>query len=445
MKILNILFLAIIPFTVISQKNKVQGAWRSLSDYESTLKESPDISYLTKAKESIDLATINEDTKSQAKTYAYRLRIYIHLFAENLKSEDKKLTATIADMNERMQIAYGNVSILEFEEASKSLNKIKELDPKMFEKLGKADSDSEEDGKLFLAIMQMQVYQSNLATGRYNSKKYDEAADFFHSLAISNTNSTGIKDTSNFYNACIAAQKAKNPIKMFDYNKKMIDQKIASPFNYQTIYDVKLIQKDTATALEYLKMGRKTFPNDVYLMNRETEIYLQKGQQEKALANLQAAIEKEPNNPQLELVLGNVFDNLANPRGMNGKDTIKPANYDELVMNAAEHYQKAIDLKPTNQESYFNALYNLGALYNNYGGTLYNKSTGKTTAPELVKKQKEYEIKSSEYYKKAIPYLEQAISIKADDNACLTALRKLYYLTGNEAKGKEMSDKLKAK
>jgi hypothetical protein len=76
---------------------------------------------------------------------------------------------------------------------------------------------------------------------------------------------------------------------------------------------------------------------------------------------------------------------------------------------------------------------------------LYIKSTEKTTVPELVKKQKEYETKSSEYYKKAIPYLEQAISIKSDDKACLTALRKLYYLTGNEAKGKEMSDKLKAK
>ena len=54
MKISHIIILATLPFAVFSQKNKVQGAWRSLSDYESTLKESPDVSYLLKAKEDED-------------------------------------------------------------------------------------------------------------------------------------------------------------------------------------------------------------------------------------------------------------------------------------------------------------------------------------------------------------------------------------------------------
>lgn len=443
MKILNIVLLIALPFAVFSQKSKVQGAWRALSDYESTLKDSPDNTYLIKAKENIDLAILNDDTKNQAKTYAYRLRIYTYLFADNLKAEEKKLTASITDKNERMQTAYGNVSSVEFDEASKSLSKIKELDLKLFEKLGKGNSDSEEDGKLYLQMMQLQVYQSNLATGRYKAKKYDEAADFFESLAILNTFTSGKKDTSNFYNACISAQKAKNPTKIFDYNKKMIDEKIASPYNYQTVYDALLAQNENAKAMEYLKMGRAQFPNDVYLMNRETEIYLKDGQQEKALNNLKAAIEKEPSNAQLHLVLGNVYDNLANPKTAAGKDTTKPAEYDSLVTKAAEHYQKAIDLKPSNQDSYFNALYNLGALYNNYGGALYTKSMEKATITDLAKNQKSYEAKSTEYYKKAIPYLEQALSVKPDDKASMAALRKLYFLTGNEAKGKEMSEKLK--
>jgi hypothetical protein len=368
----------------------------------------------------------------------------MHLFAENLKAEDKKLISTIADKNERLQSAYGNVSILEFEEASKSLDKLQELDPRMIEKLAKSDANNtEEEGKLFLAVMQMQAYQANLATGRYNSKKYDEAADFFHSLAASNTNTTGKKDTSNFYNACISAQKSKNIKKIINYNKKMIDLKIASPYNYQTIYDAFLSQNDTLNALQYLKIGRAEFSNDVYLMNRETEVYLINGQQEKALSNLQIAISKDPTNAQLYLVLGNVYDNLANPKGKNGKDTTKPADYDNLVTKAAQNYQKAIDLKPSNEESYFNALYNLGALYNNYGGTLYNKSMEKTTNSSVAKKQKDLDLISMEYYKKAIPFLEQALVIKPTDRAALTALRKLYLLTGNEAKGKEFSEKLK--
>mgnify|MGYP000859540012 FL=1 len=442
MKILNIALLFVLPFSVFSQKSKVQGAWRSLSDYESTLNDNPDVSYLLKAKESIDLATANEETKNQVKTYAYRFRIYINLFSNSLKEEEKKLSS-IADKNERLQTAYGNVATSEFDEASKSLNKIKELDLKKFEKIAKGETDSEEDGKLFTSMSQLQVYSANLATGKYKVKKFDEAADFFESLAISNTFMTGKKDTSNFYNACVCAQKAKNVTKMFDYNKKMIDENIASPYNYQTIYDLKLSQNDTAAALEYLKIGRTQFPNDVYLMNKETELFLQKGEQAKALANLQTAIAKEPNNAVLQYVIGNVYDNLANPKGKSGKDTIKPADYEDLVTKAAEHYQKAVDLKPASQDGYFNTLYNLGALYNNYGNTIYAKAMEKATIADLAKNQKGYEAKSMESYKKAIPYLEQALSIKPDDKTCISALRTLYYKTGNEAKGKEMSERMK--
>jgi Tfp pilus assembly protein PilF len=442
MKILNIALLIVLPFSVFCQKSKVQGAWRSLSDYESTLNDNPDVSYLLKAKESIDLATANEETKNQVKTYAYRFRIYINLFSNSLKEEEKKLTS-IADKNERLQTAYGNVATSEFDEASKSLNKIKELDLKKFEKISKGETDSEEDGKLFTSMSQLQVYSANLATGKYKVKKFDEAADFFESLAISNTFMTGKKDTSNFYNACVCAQKAKNTTKMFDYNKKMIDENIASPYNYQTIYDLKLSQNDTAAALEYLKIGRTQFPNDVYLMNKETELFLQKGEQAKALANLQTAIAKEPNNAVLQYVIGNVYDNLANPKGKSGKDTIKPADYEDLVTKAAEHYQKAVDLKPASQDGYFNTLYNLGALYNNYGNTIYAKAMEKATIADLAKNQKGYEAKSMDSYKKAIPYLEQALSIKPDDKTCISALRTLYYKTGNEAKGKEMSERMK--
>ena len=126
MKIFYIIILATLPFTVFSQKNKVQGAWRALSDYESTLNDNPDVSYLLKAKESIDLAAANEETSNQVKTYAYRFRIYINLFSQTLKAEEKKLT-DIADKNERLQMAYGNVDKMKIYE-----DKAIAIDPKAF-------------------------------------------------------------------------------------------------------------------------------------------------------------------------------------------------------------------------------------------------------------------------------------------------------------------------
>jgi tetratricopeptide (TPR) repeat protein len=180
------------------------------------------------------------------------------------------------------------------------------------------------------------------------------------------------------------------------------------------------------------------------LLTQETNQFLAKGKQQEALNNLKVASEKDPTNALFFLVSGNIYDNWANPKDKTtGKDSDKPANFDELFKNAETNYAKAIELKPTNTELLYNSLFNLGAMYNNYGGFLQNKASGLTIA-EAAKKGKELEAKSQEFYKKAIPYLEQALTVKPDDRATMGALRKLYLLTGNEAKGKEMNEKMKA-
>ena len=115
---------------------------------------------------------------------------------------------------------------------------------------------------------------------------------------------------------------------------------------------------------------------------------------------------------------------------------------DEYFKTAETNYSKAVELSTNNKEIQYNSLYNLGAMYNNYGGYLQNKKVeGKIT--DLQKLQKEQDAKSQEYYKKAIPLLEKALGIKNDDKATMVALRKLYLITGDEAKGKEMNEKIK--
>jgi hypothetical protein len=426
---------------------KIQAVWRSLSDYEATLSDKPDTSYLMKAHRTVNQFLVIEENKKNIKAFAYKTRISYYIHQNNLKEEQKKLEASISDRNARTEASYGSISVKDFQEAVQSLEKIKEIDSKYYlslvEIMKGGSLPSEDDQKLSNVLAQVRVEASNIAVGKYKAKQFDEASDLFYNSGLLNIDIAGKVDTSTFYNSCISAQKSKNAEKINKYNMFMIDRNISTPYNFQTLYDAKLASGDNDGAADILKKGREKFPNDVYLMNRETEIYLQKGDQTQALKNLQLAIEKDPNNAQLHLVLGNVYDNIANPKGLSGKDTTKPADYDDLVMKASQHYEKSIQLKPSSQESYFNALYNIGALYNNYGGTLYNKSMSKATITDLAKKQKEWELKSMEYYKKAIPYLEQALSIKPDDKSTIAALRKLYYLTGNEAKGKEMNDKMK--
>jgi Tfp pilus assembly protein PilF len=451
MRSLRIIVLAALPLFGMSQKMKVQTAWRALNDYESTLKDGkPDIAYLNKAKEAIDMALANEDTKKQGKTWAYSARIHYNYYNYAFTQELKKLEPTVADKKERNDLAYGNTPTTEFELANEAVDKIKDVDPKYMETIQdgftKGTSElSEDDIKFTLVATQMKMEAGNIAAGKYKAKKYDEAADYFYKMAYLNMAMTRKKDTANFYNACVSAGKSKVPAKILEYNKKMVDLKIATPYNFQSMYNANLQKGDTTAAMEILKKGRATFPQDMDLLNTETNIFLAKGKQQEALANLSSSIEKDPSNDLFYLVRGNIYDNLANPKDpATGKEKDKPANFDELFGKAEADYKKVIDLNPSNKEHLYNGLYNLGVMYNNNGGSLQTKA-GNLPLTEAKTKGKELEAKAQEQFKKAIPYLEQALNIKPDDKQTMMALRKLYMFTGDNAKATDMSNKLKGK
>lgn len=438
----------LIATAVSAQKSKVQTAWRALSDYEETVKDgSANLSYLNKAKEAIDLALAHEDTKNQAKAHAYKMRISYAQFQYNLDAGKKKLEGVVSDKNERLLQAYGNTELSDFETASQELNRVKELDPKFMETiqqgLEKGVSALEEDElKFAVAAQQMKMEAGYIASGKYKAKKYDEAADYFYKTGVMNSILYKTKDTANFYNACISASKAKNNDKILDYNKKMIDASIAAPYNYEAMYMAQLNKGDSTTAMESLRKGRGAFPDDMGLLTQETNLFLALGKQQEALNNLKVSLERDPKNALFYFITGQIYENMADPKDkVTGKDLEKPKNFDELFKNAESNYLKAIELNPANKEYLYNSLYNLGAMYNNYGGFLANHKIEKIT--DMAKYQKENEAKAQEFYKKAIPFLERALAIKGDDRSTMSALRKLYMLTGNDAKAKEMTEKLK--
>jgi hypothetical protein len=433
---------------VFAQKSKVQAAWRNLSDYEETAKEGkPNSDYLNKANEAIDLALANEDTKKQSKTHAYKLRISYSLFQYKLLDEIKKLESSVNDKNERYMLAYGSVDLLDFEKATQELNVIKEIDAKYLKTIQDGlekglSALEEEDLKFALAVQQIRMESGNIASGKYKAEKYEDAASYFYKTAVINSVLYETKDTANFYNACVAASKTKNTEKIIEYNSKMVEAIIASPYNYESIYVAQLSKVDSASAMETLRKGRVAFPDDAGLLAQETNIFLQKGRQEEALANLKLSIQKDPSNGLYYFICGQIYENMADPKDkLTGKEIEKPKNFEELFKNAESNYLKAIELSASNQEMLYNSSYNLGAMYNNYGGYLANYKIEKIT--DAAKRQKENEARAQEFYKKAIPYLEKALSIHSDDRSTMSALRKLYLLTGDDAKAKDMSAKLK--
>ena len=68
--------------------------------------------------------------------------------------------------------------------------------------------------------------------------------------------------------------------------------------------------------------------------------------EKEAMAYIDKAIEKDPKNAALFLVLGNIYDGQANPKTKDGKDAEKPANFEELIKKAETNYLKALEIDP---------------------------------------------------------------------------------------------------
>ena len=145
------------------------------------------------------------------------------------------------------------------------------------------------------------------------------------------------------------------------------------------------------------------------------------GKDKEAIANLDLAIKNDPNNSALHFALGTIYDKLG--------------QYD----NAENSYKKAIEIKA----DYFDAVYNLGALY-------YNKGVKQTDIANAIKDDKKYKIESDKadaIFRQSIPYLEKAEEIGTDDKntmkEMLTTLKSLYAREQNTEKMNAVKEKLK--
>ena len=88
---------------------------------------------------------------------------------------------------------------------------------------------------------------------------------------------------------------------------------------------------------------------------------------------------------------------------------------------------------------YFDANYNLGALYYNQAVDIIKKAQDENDNDKYNKMMD----KAKGIMKVALPYLEKAYSIKGTDKNTMISLKELYYRLGQVAKSKEVGDKLK--
>ena len=340
----------------------------------------------------IEQAILNPKANVKNKTWRYRGEIYLNI------SRDSTLFAAYPDALVRSRDSY---------------MKAQELDKK-----GSYASEIQ------IGLGQVQMASNNMGIGRYNTGDFAGAGTFFD-LSAEIASAFDATDTMAIYNAALCYEKAGDVDMAVARYRACADIQYQVPNVFLFISNLLRDNGREEEALNTLAEARGLYPREQSLIIEELNIYLTNEEFDKAKENLTLAAEQDPTNEILWFSLGSVLDNLGNA--------------DEAI----EAYKKALAVKA----DYFDANYNLGALY-------FNQAVQGTNAandmwkPRMTKaesaEQKRLEDEAKALFETAKPYLEAAHAIDAEDLETMRSLKDIYARTGEDEKMLDLMDKIKA-
>jgi tetratricopeptide (TPR) repeat protein len=268
----------------------------------------------------------------------------------------------------------------------------------------------------------------------YNESKYKEASGYFMK-SFNIGESFGSTDTSTLYNAGLSAEIAGLDDIAYDAYVKVEELQYDQPYLYSSLTSLSLKKEDIEAAEKWIKKGRERYPDNLDLIFSEANVYLTSGNIPEARRVLQLAIERDPDNANLHYAFAVNYDQMS-------KDTLYSEDERHFAYEEAiKSYEKAIELK----DDYFDAIYNLGALYFNEGIQFFLQADNilrEGYTNDNLKKASELEAKSKEIWsEKAQPFLEQSLALIDEENPnyeiVLRSLRELYMRTGQQEKLEE--------
>ncbi len=384
MKKLSLIFLAFITVTaVFGQKALRTTAYNDLRKGQ-----------LDKALQNIEPTITDPTTMSDAKTWFYRGNIYLQIHMSP-------------------NPAYKSLDANALDKSYESYKKLLELDTKK-------EFYTEAIQNIFVISEQLYnqgVNHFKIGDSLGSTTEYGKALLSFE-RAVDVNSTYGNVDTLAIFNAGLSADKAENFPKAKQYYGKVIEMNYPQPLVYNSLSDVFLKEKDTLQALATVQAGRQKYPDNFSLLIAETNIYLASKQNDKALANLKEAVKTDPMNPTIHYAVGVNYFTMNN------------------LEEAEKSYLTAIEIKP----DYFEANYNLGALYVNQAATLIDKANklplSATTEYDALKLQ------ADDVLKKSIPFLETASKLDPSDKSTLLSLKEIYTRLNMLDKRKEVEAKL---
>ena len=279
-------------------------------------------------------------------------------------------------------------------------------------------------------ILEVQGHLINIGVAKYESGEYEKAFKSFeaslqaHDILLANTQKSVLETNEQYENQLyvtgLAAQLSKRYQDALKYYNMLYSKGTAKAGVYEGIYAVKLETGDEAGAQKILTEGRAKYPDDSGLLFAEINVYLKNGKLNELTDRLKQAIAKEPENINLYVTLGNVYDNLYQ---MASKDK-EEQKANEYFEEAKKYYTQATEKDPKNVD----AVYSLGALY-------YNKAAVRTQEMNALpddfssaglKKLKAMKDEVMSLFELALPHFQKAESLDPNDMNTLIALNEIY-------------------
>jgi tetratricopeptide (TPR) repeat protein len=226
----------------------------------------------------------------------------------------------------------------------------------------------------------------------------------------------GYIDTIVIYNAALAAKNAGRHDKAIQYFRKAIELGYGGSDSYYLLKSEYILVNDSNAAIRTLEEGFKKYPDTSLILIEIVNYYLTSGDVEKGLVYLELAEKAESSNPSIYFAKGTLYEKSGNKE------------------KALEAYNQAIEI----DSEYFNAYFNIGALYFNNAVELYEQAN----KLEDLKAYNTAKAIADDELKKAIQPMEKAYQINPEERAAIETLQTIYYRLQMMDKYEEMKKKL---
>jgi len=327
---------------------------------------------LRKAKTAIDEASVHVKTQGKPKTLVYKGKIYYAIAVDTSgQFDDLKKDAIF-------------ISAESFEQAKKSAD---------------ARTDVAEINRYLDVFVYNKMY--DIGVGHYNNKEYLDASKYFGKCAEIKS-SFQILDTVAYFYAANSAAAGEDHDASIAYYDKIKDSGYEEGGIYGKIANQYKAKGDTIKAIEVIGQGRTKYPDNQSLLITEFNLYVEKGETEKAIGNIDKAIEANPTKAPYYYVRGKLKESLGDVKG------------------AEEDYKKTLEIEP----EHLDANHDLGALYVNESISVVDEMNALP-----YNETDKYEAKKKELdaiYAKALPYLKKAYELDPSDTEVQGILKKLY-------------------